>query len=132
MILHIIRVLPQRVGQYKVPFGRQELNSSSALQFVDRAITNNEFGNGRDRGASLNGVLGNYIAYGAGAFNGAGRNGRQENSNLLYAGRVQFMYGGKLKYSGGSFVFRRGLQDYTKLYQGCRRCAGSWSRTFDN
>ena len=93
-----------RVGQYKVPFGRDELTSSSTLQFVDRSIINDEFGAGRDRGASLNGVLGNYIAYGAGVFNGAGRNGRQGNSNVMWAGRAQIMFGGKLKYSGGSFV----------------------------
>lgn len=95
-----------RVGQYKVPFGRDELTSSSTLQFVDRSILNDEFGAGRDRGASLNGVLGQYLAYGAGVFNGAGRNGRQENSNVMWAGRAQFMWsnGGNLKYSGGSFV----------------------------
>jgi len=93
-----------RVGQYKVPFGRQELTSSSALQFVTRSIVNAEYGYGRDRGVGLNGVAGQNFAYGAGIFNGAGRNGRSTNSNVLWAGRAQFMYGGKLKYSPGSFI----------------------------
>ena len=95
-----------RVGQYKVPFGRQELTSSSTLQFVTRSIVNAEFGYGRDRGASLNGVVGQNFAYGAGVFNGAGRNGSSRNSNVLWSGRTQFMWsnGGELKYSGGSFV----------------------------
>lgn len=95
-----------RVGQYKVPFGRQELTSSSALQFVLRSIVNAEFGYGRDRGFGLNGVVGQNFAYGAGVFNGAGRNNVSLNSNLLWAGRTQFMWsnGGKLKYKGDSFV----------------------------
>ncbi|MGI9534069.1 MAG: porin, partial [Thermodesulfobacteriota bacterium] len=86
-----------RVGQYKVPFGRQELTSSSTLQFVTRSIVNAEFGYGRDRGVGMNGVAGQNFAYGAGVFNGAGRNGRSENSNVLWAGRTQFMWsnGGK-------------------------------------
>jgi len=95
-----------RVGQYKVPFGRQELTSSSVLQFVLRSIVNAEFGYGRDRGFGINGVAGQNFAYGAGVFNGAGRNDISLNSNLLWAGRTQFMWsnGGKLKYSGSSFV----------------------------
>ena len=88
-----------RVGQYKVPFGRQELTSSSVLQFVTRSIVNAEFGYGRDRGASLNGVVGQNFAYGAGVFNGAGRNGSSRNSNVLWSGRTQFMWsnGGKVE-----------------------------------
>jgi len=95
-----------RVGQYKIPFGRQELTSSSTLQFVTRSIVNAEFGYGRDRGLGINGVAGQNFAYGAGVFNGAGTNGRSRNSNVLWAGRTQFMWsnGGNLKYSGGSFV----------------------------
>jgi len=90
------RIAP-RVGQFKVPFGRQELNSSSALQFVDRSILNNEFGWGRDRGAVLMGGIGpKYnFSYSGGVFNGDGRNGGSDDSNLLYAGRIQFGIGGE-------------------------------------
>ncbi|MBI2487293.1 MAG: hypothetical protein HYW01_10110 [Deltaproteobacteria bacterium] len=92
-----------RVGQYKVPFSREELNSSSELQLVERSIVNDEFAFGRDRGASIYGVLGNYITYGAGIFNGDGRNGVSADSNLLYAGRIMFTpCCGELKY-GGTF-----------------------------
>lgn len=86
-----------RVGQWKVPFGRDELTSSSALQFVSRTIVNDEFGYGRDRGAALYGGIGpKYnFNYGAGVFNGDGRNGSSADSNLLYAGRMQFGIGGE-------------------------------------
>jgi hypothetical protein len=93
-----------RVGQYKVPFSREELNSSSELQLVERSIVNDEFAFGRDRGASIYGVLGNYITYGAGVFNGDGRNGISEDSNLLYAGRIMLTpCCGELKYDKSSF-----------------------------
>jgi phosphate-selective porin OprO/OprP len=92
-----------RGGQYKVPFSREELNSSSELQLVERSIINDEFAFGRDRGAGVYGVFGNYIAYGAGVFNGDGRNGTSVDSNLLYAGRVMFVCCGELEYSGDSF-----------------------------
>jgi len=85
-----------RVGQWKVPFGRQELTSSSALQFVNRSIVNDEFGFGRDRGVALMGGLGPQynFSYSGGVFNGDGRNGTSVDSNMLYAGRIQFGVGG--------------------------------------
>ena len=39
-----------RVGQMKKPFSRQQLNSSSRLELVDRATTDKAFGAGRDIG----------------------------------------------------------------------------------
>ncbi|HEV3486737.1 MAG TPA: porin, partial [Vicinamibacterales bacterium] len=43
---------PYRVllGQFKAPFGLQQLTSSARLQFVDRAITDSKFAPGRDMG----------------------------------------------------------------------------------
>ena len=86
-----------RVGQFKVPFGREELNSSTALQLVERSIVDDEFGLGRDRGIVLLGGLGanNNFSYSAGVFNGDGRNGTSVDSNLLYAGRIQLGLGGE-------------------------------------
>ena len=95
-----------RVGQWKVPFGRQELTSSSALQFINRSIVNDEFGYGRDRGVALMGGLGpKYnFSYSGGVFNGDGRNGTSVDSNLLYAGRIQLGVGGgdKKKFKANS------------------------------
>ncbi len=93
-----------RAGQFKVPFNRERLTSSSNLQFVERSIASSEFSVGRDVGVAAYGILGNMVTYGVGVFNGDGRAGKSQNSNLLYAGRIQFSpCCGKLKYSGGSF-----------------------------
>lgn len=37
-----------RVGQFKVPFSREQLNSAAALQLVERSILDEEFGFGHD------------------------------------------------------------------------------------
>ncbi len=93
-----------RVGQFKVPFNRERLTSSSSLQLVERSIVSGEFSIGRDIGGGLYGILGNMITYGGGIFNGDGRKARSTDSNLLYAGRIQFNpCCGKLKYNGEEF-----------------------------
>lgn len=96
-----------RVGQFKVPFNREELNSSGALQLVERSIVNGEFALGRDRGVVLLGGVGanNNFSYEAGVFNGDGRNGTSVDSNMLYAGRIQLGLGGdKFKFgANGTF-----------------------------
>jgi phosphate-selective porin OprO and OprP len=101
------RIFP-RGGQFKVPFNREELTSSSELQLVDRSIVNDEFKYGRDRGATAYGLLANMFAYGVGVFNGDGLNGTSVDSNLLYVGRVQFNpCCGKLEYgSDASFPIK--------------------------
>ena len=96
-------VMTPRAGQFKVPFSREELTSATSLQFVDRSIVNGEFGIDRERGAAIYGVLGQFVTYGGGVFNGAQRNGSSDDANLLYAGRLQFTpCCGKLAYSGNS------------------------------
>jgi TolA-binding protein len=93
-----------RVGQYKVPFNREELTSSSSLQLVERSIVNEEFSLARDIGTSLYGLLGNYFVYGGGVFNGDGKNAFSTDSNMLYAGRIMFTpCCGKLKYANESY-----------------------------
>ncbi len=93
-----------RVGQNKVPFNREELTSSSSLQLVERSIVNEEFAWGRDRGVGLYGQLFDMLTYGAGIYNGDGRNGNSVDSNLLYVGRLQLNpCCGKLKYASESF-----------------------------
>ena len=96
-----------RVGQYKVPFNREELTSSSSLQLVERSIVNGQFSYGRDRGVSLYGLLGNWFVYGGGVYNGDGRNGTSVDSNLLYAGRIMFLpCCGNLKYGSESYPIK--------------------------
>lgn len=70
----IPKVLELRVGQFKRPFARQQINSSGKLEFVDRAITDKSFEAGRDIGFM---VSDNYekspeFEYALGLFNGTG------------------------------------------------------------
>ena len=78
-----------RAGQFKTPFSLQELTSSGRQQFVDRSITNGKFVPARDQGVMLTGVLGEKrFGYSAGLFNGSGESRQQEDTGLLYVGRV--------------------------------------------
>ena len=85
-----------RVGQWKVPFYKEELTSSTSLQLVERSIVNQQFTLERDRGFAIQGGLGanNNFSYALGVFNGDGLNGTSVDSNLLYAGRIQLGIGG--------------------------------------
>jgi phosphate-selective porin OprO and OprP len=94
-----------KVGQYKVPFGRQELTSSGSQQFVDRSIVSNEFNQGRDAGISLQGLLlEKKIEYRLGMFNGNQRNkATNDNNKMQFDGRLTFQPWGDVKYSEADF-----------------------------
>ena len=77
------------MGQFKVPFGLQQLTSSGRLQFLERAITDSKFTPGRDTGLMLSGTAaGRKAGYDAGIFNGSGESVRQNNRSHLLAARV--------------------------------------------
>ncbi len=79
-------------GQYKVPFGRQQLTSSGNQQFVDRSLVADEYERGRDIGVSVQGaVWGNKIEYRAGLFNGNGLN-RPSNDNDKFQYNARLMW----------------------------------------
>jgi hypothetical protein len=50
-----------RVGQYRVPFNREELTDPFNLQLVDNSILNQEFSLGRHIGVGLGGILSRFI-----------------------------------------------------------------------
>ena len=80
------------MGQYKVPFNREVLNSSSALQVVDRSILSDYFEYDRDIGAGVYGLLGDgMIRYDLGVFQAEGMNQKNDkgDTGMLWAGRVQ-------------------------------------------
>jgi phosphate-selective porin OprO/OprP len=96
-----------KLGQYKVPFGLQELTSSGSQQFVDRTLVSNSFFRGRDTGVSVWGVLGtNKFEYRAGIFNGNGiTRGANDNNKFQYNARVTFQPNGAVPlgtYSGAA------------------------------
>ncbi len=101
------------VGQFKVPFGRQEQTSSGRLQFADRDLLSGDitsplsgnFTHGRDVGISVDGLLANdLVEYGAGVFNGNARNAiDNDNTKFQYDAHVTFQPFGNVAYSEGDF-----------------------------
>jgi phosphate-selective porin OprO and OprP len=92
-------------GQFKVPFGRQELTSSGSQEFVDRSAVSNEFARGRDIGLQLWGTpFGGKIDWRVGIFNGNGRTvSRNDNDELQTNARLTWQPFGDVKYSEGDF-----------------------------
>ena len=84
--------LSVQFGQWKVPFNRQRVVSSSKLQLIDRASAQDEFTMDRQIGAMLHGKLFNKkFEYYAGMFNGNGRNeSSNSNNEHLYIARVSW------------------------------------------
>ncbi len=94
-----------KAGQYKVPFGRQELTSSGSQEFVDRSAVANEFARGRDLGVQVWGTpLGGKLDWRVGIFNGNGRTvSRNDNDKYQTNARLTFQPFGDVKYSEGDF-----------------------------
>jgi phosphate-selective porin OprO and OprP len=79
-------------GQFKVPFGRQEMTSSGNQQFVDRTLVSNEYARGRETGMAVQGaVWSNKLEYRAGFFNGNGRT-RTTNDNASMQVNARLMW----------------------------------------
>lgn len=81
-----------RIGQMKVPFSRQRVVSSSALQMVDRSIVVSELNLDRDVGVQLfaKRLLGtDRLGYALGLFGGEGRNRLGRRAGFLYAARLE-------------------------------------------
>jgi hypothetical protein len=94
-----------QAGQFKVPFGRQEMTSSERQQFVERSILSGEFTFSRDIGVQLWGrVASGKLEYRAGVFNGNGRNKPiNDNDKLQYDARLTFEPFGSVGYSESDF-----------------------------
>ncbi len=94
------RKLQPRLGQFKVPFNREFLTSTGALQCVDRSIVNEEFQLGRDIGFALRGHLSSdKVEYALGAFNGSAQNRANQDRTLMYVARAGLNLLGKMAYS---------------------------------
>jgi phosphate-selective porin OprO/OprP len=79
-------------GQFKPPFGLQELTSSGNLSLVDRSLVSNEYARGRDAGVAVQGVLfDNRLEYRAGIFNGNGV-ARSTNDNAAFQVNGRLMW----------------------------------------
>ena len=98
------------LGQYKVPFNREFLNSITALQLVGTSIIDDYFRYGRDIGGGVYGFLGDgMIRYDAGVFQGEGANQKNDkgDTGMLWAARVQAsLMGGNAKKVKENFAKR--------------------------
>jgi hypothetical protein len=93
------------IGQYKVPFGRQEMTTSIGLQFIDRSLLTFEFTRGRDQGVMVWGRLAEKkLEYRAGLFNGnSAARTTNDNQKLQYNARLMFEPWGEVGYSESDF-----------------------------
>jgi phosphate-selective porin OprO/OprP len=92
-----------KFGQYKVPFGRQQLTSSGSQQLVDRSQVSDTFARGRDTGIQLWGrLLGDKVEWRVGAFNGNGlTRSTNDNDTFQWNARVMIQPGGQVPLATG-------------------------------
>jgi phosphate-selective porin OprO/OprP len=88
-----------RFGQFKAPYGRQQITSSGAQQFVDRSIIDGAFNPARETGFSLWGTLGtNKLDWRVMASNGNGRTQvANDNDKFLYTARLMWQAVGNVR-----------------------------------
>jgi phosphate-selective porin len=88
-----------RMGQWKVDLNRERVDSSGRQQFVERSIVNRIFTMDRQVGIQLRGRLfeGTMadMRYYAGVFNGEGRGVKNNSTDHLYMGRLQWNFLGR-------------------------------------
>ena len=84
------------VGQFKPPWGAQEMTSSGNQMFVDRALVSNSFFRGRETGVALWGATpNNKLEWRFGAFNGNGLTRTvNDNNKFQYNARVMWQPNG--------------------------------------
>jgi hypothetical protein len=91
--------LQLRVGQWKIDYNRERVDSSGRQAFVERSIVNRIFTLDRQVGVSFRGRLfeGTHadLRYYMGVFTGEGRGVRNDDNNMMYAGRLQWNFLGR-------------------------------------
>ena len=102
-----------RIGQFKTPFGYEQLTPDIRTLTVERTLPNDRLTVSRQIGAGVSGdIVEKKLAYSVGAFNGNGVNtGQNDNDNFMWAGRLSGQaYDGKIanqpvKLTGGVNAF---------------------------
>ena len=88
-----------RLGQWKIDYNRERVDSSGRQQFVERSIVNRTFNIDRQMGVQLRGRLFKEtpadLRYYAGVFTGEGRGVQNDDDGLMYAGRLQWNFLGR-------------------------------------
>ncbi len=112
-----------RVGQWKIDLNRERVDSSGRQQFVERSIANRVFTIDRQIGIQLRGHLFKNtpadLRYYAGVFNGEGRGVRNNDTGMMYAGRLQW------NFLGRDLGVRQTDVEYTELPTGSLAIGGA-------
>lgn len=87
--MRFTRAIRLRVGQFKIPGGREYQTSARSLDFMERSALSTSVTPGRDLGAMLTGEIGRKLDYQVGLFAGDGR-GRGSRAGRTSAGRVEW------------------------------------------
>lgn len=79
-----------KIGQFKTPFGAEQLNSDTKVPFIERSLGSDKLTAGRDIGVGLSGQSEDKrFGYSTGMFNGNGTNqSNNDNDSFLFVGRV--------------------------------------------
>lgn len=123
------RALRLRVGQFKVPGGREYQTSARSIDYMERSALSESLTAGRDIGGMLTGEIGSRLEYQAGLFAGDG-NGRGDRSGVTGAGRAEWQLANDLD-AGVSFGMSRTEADDTEDPNGLIGRASSGYRFFD-
>ncbi len=88
-----------RLGQWKIDYDRERVDSSGRQQFVERSIVNRQFTVDRQVGAQLRGRLFKGtpadLRYYTGVFTGEGRGVQNDDDGLMYISRLQWNFLGR-------------------------------------
>ncbi len=104
------RAFRVRVGQFKLPGGREYLTSARTIDFMERSALSSSAEAGRDLGGMLTGELGKQLEYQVGAFAGDGR-GRASRAGVTTAGRLIWSPATDLEIGTSSSVGRTSADD---------------------
>jgi hypothetical protein len=94
------------LGQFKPPYGAQELTSSGSQMFVDRALVSNSFFRGRETGIAAWGATpDNRLEWRVGMFNGNGpTRTTNDNDQFQYNARLMWQPNGSQSLNQRSWV----------------------------
>ena len=88
-----------KLGQFKTPFGYEQLISDTKILTIERSLPNDRLTDGRQVGLAVWGdIVTNRLSYNVGAFDGSGvNNSFNDNNNFMWAGRVSgVVFDGKI------------------------------------
>lgn len=127
--LRFSRAVRLRLGQFKVPGGREYQTSARSIDFLERAALSESLAAGRDLGGMLTGEIGSRFEYQAGVFAGDG-NGRRARAQATGAGRAEWGVTADLDV-GASFSLAQTTADEAADPNGLAGRASSGYRFFD-